>query len=209
MQASSFSRFAVVSGILAGVCGLLYSVAFVLLRNGLLSALFLMLGGLFSLVLLVALFERLSAVDARYAILGLILGSVAALGSAIHGAYDLANVLHPPAENLPALANLPNPMDPRGFLTFCVAGLAVLIAANLIGHDRSLPSYLKPLSYVLGVLLIIVYLGRLIVLDASSLLILLPAALTGFIVNPLWYILLGQSLGRVPGRRPTVVDSQD
>lgn len=41
------------------------------------------------------------------------------------------------------------------------------------------------LTFVLGALLIGVYLGRLIVLTPSSPLVLLPAALNGFLVNPL------------------------
>jgi hypothetical protein len=52
------------------------------------------------------------------------------------------------------------------------------------------------LTFVLGALLIGVYVGRLIVLTPSSPLVLLPAALTGFVVNPLWYVLLGLSLRR-------------
>ena len=44
--------------------------------------------------------------------------------------------------------------------------------------------------------MIIVYLGRLIVLTPFSPLVLLPAAITGFIINPLWYLLLGLSLRR-------------
>ena len=44
--------------------------------------------------------------------------------------------------------------------------------------------------------MIVVYLGRLIVLTPSNPLVLLPAAVTGFIVNPLWYLLLGLSLRR-------------
>jgi hypothetical protein len=45
-------------------------------------------------------------------------------------------------------------------------------------------------------LLLVVYLGRLVVLTPSSPLVLLPAALTGFVVNPLWYVLLGLALRR-------------
>jgi hypothetical protein len=48
----------------------------------------------------------------------------------------------------------------------------------------------------LGALLIVVYLGRLIILDPSSYAILLPAALVGFILNPIWYIWTGVVLSR-------------
>ena len=196
MKTSSFDRTAGLAAILAALIGLLYSLAFVVLQEALLYSLCLMIGGLLSVVALVALFERLGEVDAKVAMLGLILGSVAALGSTIHGGYDLANVLNP----LPALpesvAALPSQVDPRGLLTFGVAGLAVLIAGLLMRSHPGFSRGFTALTFMLGVLLLVVYLGRLIVLTPSSPLILLPAAFTGFIVNPLWYLLLGLSLRR-------------
>jgi hypothetical protein len=44
--------------------------------------------------------------------------------------------------------------------------------------------------------MVILYLGRLIILQATSLVIVVPALLEGFIVNPLWYALLGLVLVR-------------
>jgi hypothetical protein len=196
MKTSSFDRTAGLTAILAALIGLLYSLAFVVLQEALLYSLCLMIGGLLSVVALVALFERLGEVDAKGAMLGLILGSVAALGSTIHGGYDLATVLNP----LPALpesvAALPSQIDPRGLLTFGVAGLAVLIAGLLMRSHPGFSRGFTALTFMLGVLLLLVYLGRLIVLTPSSPLVLLPAALAGFIINPLWYLLLGLSLRR-------------
>jgi hypothetical protein len=45
-------------------------------------------------------------------------------------------------------------------------------------------------------LMVILYVGRLIVLQATSLVIVIPALLEGFIVNPIWYIWLGLTLLR-------------
>lgn len=196
MKPSSFDRFAGLAAILAALVGLLYAVAFVVLQNALLYSLCLMIGGLLSVVALVALFERLGEVDAQVAMLGLIFGAVAALGATIHGGYDLANVLHLPAELPAGVAALPSQIDPRGLLTFGVAGLAVLIAGVLMRRSPGFSRGFTTLTFVLGVLLIVVYLGRLIVLTPTSPLVLLPAALTGFVVNPLWYLLLGLSLRR-------------
>lgn len=191
-----FQRTAGLAAILAALIGLLYSVSFVILQNALLYSICLMIGGLLSLVVMVALFERLGEVDAQVAMLGLMLGAVSALGAAIHGGYDLANVLHPPADLPAGVAALPSQIDPRGLLTFGVAGLAVLIAGGLMRrHPRFSPGF-AALTFVLGGLLIVVYLGRLIVLTPASPLVLLPAALTGFVVNPLWYLLLGMNLRR-------------
>jgi len=193
VMTTQYERFAGLAAILAGLVGLLYSVSFVVLQNNLLSAVFLLAGGLLSLVALVALFNRLAEADAGFALLGLMLAGVSALGAAIHGAYDLANAIHPPVEAAGA-AGLPNAIDPRGFLTFGLAGLAVLVAAVLMGRGGRFPTLLRLLTFVLGLLLLIIYLGRLIVLDPTSPLILAPAALTGFILNPVWYIWLGLEL---------------
>jgi hypothetical protein len=49
---------------------------------------------------------------------------------------------------------------------------------------------------VLATLQIVLYLGRLIVFDAASPVILAPALLAGFIATPVWYVWLGVSLWR-------------
>jgi hypothetical protein len=46
------------------------------------------------------------------------------------------------------------------------------------------------------VLLVLLYLGRLLILDPANLLIVIPALLTGFLLNPLWYAWLGAWLLR-------------
>jgi hypothetical protein len=196
MKPSSFDRTAGLAAILAAIVGLLYSVSFVILQNTLLYSLCLMAGGLLSLVALVALFERLGEVDAQVAMLGLMMGSVAALGATIHGGYDLSNVLNPPGALPDGVAALPSQIDPRGLLTFGVAGLAVLLAGGLMRRHPQFSRSFTVLTLVLGVLLLVVYLGRLIVLTPANPLVLLPAALTGFVVNPLWYLLLGLNLRR-------------
>ncbi|MBI2845597.1 MAG: hypothetical protein HYX86_03515 [Chloroflexi bacterium] len=43
----------------------------------------------------------------------------------------------------------------------------------------------------MAITLIIIYLGRLIVVTATNPIILIPALLAGFVLNPLWYIWLG------------------
>ncbi len=191
---TQYERFAGYAAMLAGVGGLLYSISFVVLQNNLLSGLFLMAGGLLSLAVLVALFNRLAEADSALALLGLLLAGAGALGAAIHGAYDLANAINPPGELAGPAANLPFAIDPRGFLTFGVAGLALLAAAYLMGRGGRFPKAFRLLTFVLSLLLILIYLGRLIVLTPTSPLILGPAALAGFILNPIWYIWLGLEL---------------
>jgi hypothetical protein len=185
---NSFERFAGWGAILAGLSGFLYSISFIGLRNELLSALFLILGGLFSTSALTALYQRLRGTESSFALLGFLFSLSAALGSAIHGGYDLANALHPPTS--PG-GGLPNPIDPRGLLTFGVSGLGLFLLSWLMSQDRRFPRGLAALGYLSAILMIVLYLGRLIILQATSPVIVIPALLEGFIVNPIWYGWLG------------------
>ena len=127
------------------------------------------------------------------------LGLAGALGAAIHGGFDLANTLNPPslpADLATALAGLPSQVDPRGLLTFGVAGVALFVVAWLIGRGASLPRGLGYLAYLLAILLVIIYVGRLTILNPANPVLLVPILLTGFLVNPAWYIWLGLVLWR-------------
>ena len=70
----SYARFAGVCAVLAGVAGVLYSVAFVVLRSAPLSAVFLLLGGLLGMAALVGVYGRLRTTDPDFAMWGLLLG---------------------------------------------------------------------------------------------------------------------------------------
>jgi len=110
----SFERFASICALVAGVVGFLYALSFVVLRNTLLSGLFLMLGGLLATSVLLAVYHRVRTTDASFALWAVLLGITGALGSAIHGGYDLANALGTPTDMLTeTIARLPNPIDPR------------------------------------------------------------------------------------------------
>lgn len=188
-----FSRFAGVCGVLAGAFGLLYAISFIVLENVLLSGLFLMLGGLLATAVLTALFHRVRDIDPSLALWALGLVIFAALGSVIHGGYDLANAINPPAT---PNTDLPNPIDPRGLLTFGVSGIGLFVIAWLIGRSAGLPKGLSYLGYLLAVLSVILYVGRLIVLSPRNPLIFVPALLAGFVVYPLWYVWAGLVLWR-------------
>ncbi len=135
---------------------------------------------------------RLQETGGGYALWALVFGLAAALAATLHGGYDLANAVHPPSLS----SDLPSPVDPRGLGTFGLAGIAMLAFAFLVTREGSLPLYLGYLGYLSGALLILVYLARLIILSPSNLLVLAPAGLEGFIVNPAWYIWLGFALRR-------------
>jgi hypothetical protein len=198
-QASIYESFAGLCAVLVGIGSFLYAIAFIILVIGerapelgmLLSSLFLTLIGFFSTAALVAVYDRLRETDATFALLALLFGIAGALGSAVHGGYDLANAINPPALTS---ADLPSEIDPRGLLTFAASGIALFIVAWLIWKGRQFPIGLAYLGWVSALLLIILYLGRLIALDPTNPVVLVPALLNGFLVNPAWYIWLGVAL---------------
>jgi hypothetical protein len=191
----SFERTAGVAAFAAAALSLVYAVAFVIIKNDFLAALALLVGSLLSAVVLFAVYDRVR-VAGSLARAGLALGVAGTLGAAVHGAYDLANVLHPPDVALSG----PNPVDPRGFLTFGVAGLGVLLLAWAALSTAGLPRPLALFGAFFGVVLVVIYLGRLIVLDPANPLVLGPAALGGIIVGPIWYAWLGYTLMKDAGR---------
>ena len=194
-----FQRAAGIAAIAAGVAGFLYSVAFVLLTRvagggatAAYSAL-LLLGGLLSSFALVGLWERQRMVSPGLALWALAVGLFGALGAAIHGGFDLANVITAPPRLILEAAN---PVDPRGMLTFGFAGLAVGAFSFLMQRSGAWPRTLVYLGFASAILLIVIYLLRLLIPNSSA--VLAPAALEGFVVNPVWYVWLGLELRRVP-----------
>ena len=194
----SYRHTAYPSAWLAGVAGLLYSVSFVLVAKASpslgagLSAFFLLAGGILGASALLGLYVRLEPAGGGYALWALVFGLAGALAASLHGGYDLANAIHTSGET----TTLPSPVDPRGLGTFGFAGLGVLAFAYLMSRDASFPKNLAYLGYLSGALLVVVYLARLIILSPSNPLVLAPAGLEGFVVNPTWYIWLGFVLRR-------------
>ena len=178
---------------LAGASGFLYSVSFVIvarndpsLGTGL-SGFFLLIGGVLGASALLGLYERLKPSYGTYALWALVFGLAGALAATLHGGYDLAVGIHPPNQ----VINFPSPVDPRGLGTFGLTAISLLAFSFLMQRDRSFPGGLVGLGYASGVLLVLIYVSRLTILDASNLLVLAPAGIEGFVLNPAWYIWLG------------------
>lgn len=188
MRVSSFDRYAGWLSILAGVTGIGYAVAFVVLKDARLQAVFLTLAPLLAVAGLVAVFERVREIEPGYATLALALGAFGSLAASTHGAYDLANVLHPMLSD--RLPDLPFPVDPRGYGTFGLTGIALALLSTLARRTSEIPSWVGPLGLVLGLFLVITWLARLIVLDATSMLVLGPALVSG-LLSPIFFLLLG------------------
>src|SRR3972149_663739 len=81
MKSTAYERFAGTCAILAAIGGIAYGVAFVVLGNKLLYSVLLMLGGLASVIVLVALYRRLREVDDSLVLLALLVGVVGAPGA--------------------------------------------------------------------------------------------------------------------------------
>lgn len=188
---SGFERAAAVCAGITAIGGVLYGVAFVLLGNIGLSAALLLMNGLVGAVALIGVYRHLRTVDDSAALLGLVLGLVGSVGAVIHGGNDLAAILHPIGN---PLADAPNPVDPRGLLTFGVAGLGLLVIGALVSRGGPFPRGLGYLAVLDGGLLVLLYLARLIVFDPTNPLVLAPAVLTGFVVNPALYVWIGVCL---------------
>ncbi|PZS04030.1 MAG: hypothetical protein DLM69_02340, partial [Candidatus Chloroheliales bacterium] len=114
-EATASEQFAGICAWIVGIGGVVYSLAFLILGNSTIYSLGLMAGGLLSTIVLAALYGRVKVVDATLALWALLLGIVGAAGAFIHGGFDLANSINPPAAAaLPA--DVPSQMDPRGML---------------------------------------------------------------------------------------------
>lgn len=195
----AFKGFATACAFAVGIGGFAYAVAFVAVLRGsgepaaTASAAFLLLGGLFATPVLVAVYLTLRPTSPGMALWALTIGLAGAIGSAIHGGFDLANVVNEPAGNA---GGFPNSVDPRGLLTFGFAAVGTAAVAWLILRGGRLPRGLGLVAAVLAALLLVIYIGRLVVLDPEHPILLVAALATGFVVNPLWWIWLGVELRR-------------
>jgi hypothetical protein len=200
MRSAPFERVAGAAAFLVGVGGLLYSLSFVLLLGGagtgaeVAGALFLLLGGLLSTLVLTAIYGRLRETDAMFALWAYVLGLAGALGSAVHGGYELAVIIHPQGDPTAAASAI----DPRGLLTFGVTACALGLIGWLVLSRGGFSRRVGYLAVAAAVLLVIVYLGRLIIFDPENPLLLGAAAIVGFIVNPALYVAVGLDLRRSP-----------
>ncbi len=198
MQSRMFERFGGVCAVLAGLAGFGYSTAFYLPARRLawrgVCRRRAAPGGRAALDRGVrGRYGRLRTIDEGFALLGLLLAFAGAFGSMTHGAYDLANLVKPPAS---LAADVPSSTDPRGLGTFALVGLAVAIASLLIVRGGVLPRRLAYLGLLGAALLVFVYVGRLVILNPKSPGLHAAAVISGFIVNPAWFIWLGAMLVR-------------
>ncbi|MBI2049458.1 hypothetical protein HYT32_00885 [Candidatus Roizmanbacteria bacterium] len=187
-MAKLFQQLPSVEAMLAGVFALAYAYFFVIARDAMMYSLSLLLLGIFSLKVMIALFGRLRNVNEYFARVAMVLGVIGTAGMAVHGGYDLANAINPPTF---MSSDLPSQVDPRGLLSFGFTGVAILKFSYLMRKDNYFPTNLQFVGAILGTLLIVIYLARLTVMDPTNPVLLYPVLLNGFILSPLWYFWIG------------------
>jgi hypothetical protein len=195
----AYERFAGLASIAVAVGAFLYSIVFIWVVEGggsdvrAIWFFLLMLGGLATVPVLVALYARLRPVDEGYALLAFVLGLGAALGGFLHGSYNFAAEVTPPSPYVPGQEEVS-----KGSLRYLVAGLALLLIAWLVQRGQTgLPLGLAWLGYLGGALLVFIYIGRLFdFVEPGDYVSLLPPIVYGFAVHPLWYLWLGSTLLR-------------
>jgi hypothetical protein len=197
MRSFEFERFAAQAARCVAVIGFLYTALFaVVVENGarwaaILTSILLLGGALLSSVVFVALYGRLHLIDPLISLWVTLLGFAAAIGSAMHGGYDLGILLKTPSQYSTDLANF---TDPRGLATFAFAGLAILLFSWLMARTAEFPETLVRIGYGAAILLGVVYLGRLVFLDPKNPITALAAVLAGFVFTPVWYAWVGAIL---------------
>jgi hypothetical protein len=171
----SFQRFAGWSAVTTAAAGLTFTFAFsIVVREGdrwakWVSAVALAGGGLVTVPVIIALYALLRNREPEFALLGAFMGAVGALATATHGAFDVAGL----SERITAdLSDVPNFVDPRGFSTFALTALALLVFGWLglrtgwLGlRTGGLDRTVARLAVLVAVLLVVLYVRRLTVLD--------------------------------------------
>jgi hypothetical protein len=200
MDSTAFNRTAVAAAYLSGAVALAYSLTFgYYVRNGAdwaqyASSGLLLAGGLVGLPVLVALYQRLRAGDEGFALVALLIAAVAAFGSTLHGAHDIAIFAHP--DQAGDAAAYPNFTDPRGFATFALFGLG-LVMLSLLVRSVGFSNRTSVVGVITGLSTIVVYIGRVTVLDPQRWWVAIAAITSGVLGLPLWNVLVARDLTRL------------
>ena len=190
---STFGRVAGWCALAAGAAALVYSVTFaVVVEEGdrwaqWTSSTVLALGAFLALPVLTALYLRLRPVDEGFALLGLLVGAVAAAGTLLHALFDIGVLANEPEQGWEFLS----PTDPRGAATFLLTGVTIAIASGLLARAGA-PRALVAIGWGTAVLVAVVWIGRLSVLDPKEPWVAPAVVGSGFLGVPVWYAWVGR-----------------
>jgi len=195
-MSAGFERLAGLCAILVGFGALVYAILFITIVEGNEETepwfAILLVGALTTVPVMIALYIRLRAFDEGLALTALVLGLFGALGGILHGGYELAALVTPP-DTSPEVGVFPGPESvAKGVLRYLVAGLALLLIAWLVWASALLPRGIAILAGSGGVLLVVIYFGRLFdFITPGDYVSLIPPILYGFLVHPLLYGWIG------------------
>ncbi|HZP27491.1 MAG TPA: hypothetical protein VFC99_00950 [Acidimicrobiia bacterium] len=191
----SYRRFAGLAAVATAVAGVVFTVTFaVAVREGerwalRASAITLLVGAITAIPVAVALAEQLGRREPQFAKVALVLAVVADAGAALHGAWDTAVLAHPVRH-----ADVPSYTDPRGFATFALTAAALVVFGWLVVRGSEIPRFVGQLALLAAALLLVVYFGRLIVLNPKRPVIKWVAVVSGLVVSPAFYLAYARSL---------------
>jgi hypothetical protein len=199
MPSSPLHRAAAPVAFAVAVGGVLYSVLFVVAVKSRSSAaataswLVLLVVALASSAVLVVVYLRVREEDPATSLWALVLAAAGTYGTFAHAGYAISSQQN-------RTADLVSQADPRGLAAFGITGLALFAFAVVIRRAGEFPAGLGTLGLVFGVLLVLTYLGRLVLVDPNNLALLGIAAVAGLVVHPWWWSWLGLSLRRPAAR---------
>jgi hypothetical protein len=202
-MSAGFQRLAGSCALLVGLGAFVYAILFITIVEGNEETepwfAILLAGALTSVPVMIALYFRLRAFDEGLALTALVLGLFGALGGILHGGYELAALVTPP-DTSPEVGVFPGPESvAKGVLRYLVAGLALLLIAWLVWASALLPRGIALLAGVGGVLLVVIYFGRLFdFITPGDYVSLIAPILYGFLVHPLLYGWIGVTFLRGP-----------
>jgi hypothetical protein len=200
----NYRRFVGLAAVATALAGIVFTVTFAIaVRDGehwalRASAVTLIVGSLLSIPVAVALADQLGRREPQFAKVGLALALIAAAGAALHGAWDTGVLAHPVRH-----ADVPSYTDPRGFATFALTAGAFLVFGWLVLRGTEIPRVVGYLALAAATLLLVVYFGRLIVLNPKRPVIKWVAVVSGLLVSPAFYLAYARSLFRL---RPSGAD---
>jgi hypothetical protein len=146
-------------------------------------------GGLVTVPVSVALYQRLRVTDEGFALAALLLGVVGALGGTVHGAFNLAALVNPGSVGTGASP------DPGGIFRYLTAGIALVLVGWLVVAGGALPRRFGWLAVLAGATLAFTYVGRLYdFITPAHRPTLFPPVLYGLVLHPLLYAWLGRLL---------------
>jgi hypothetical protein len=199
VESASFERFAGVCAISTGLFSFLFSISFIIVRSSspflgnILSYSFLTLGGLLATAPPIAIYFRLREDDKAFAVWAIALAIFGAFGFVLYGGYNLAVSIHPSPTSV---SSLPSEIDPQGLLSYGMSGIGLFVISALIIRSERFPKGLGYLGYILAAMLVVFFLGRLIIADITNPIVLIPGVLSGFLLDPIWYVWVGLRLLR-------------